>query len=399
MTKTKNNSEKTTTTTTATITNKTTTDTNININKNNNSKVVEKTKTKLTQTTLIPIKKVIQEKLKPIKKLNRKQMELDVKYNELSLNCNEPKSDWPEWRQHLYDHGWAIVPKVVAKERCKEYLSRFWDWLEGFGSGLKRDRPSTWTSDNWPGNIHGIFQNYALGHQQFVWDVRQETDIMKIFEMIYQTPELLVSFDGGNLSRPTNAEPKSWAHFDQGSSKFGFRCIQGFLNLDVCQENDGGLIVYQDSHLQHDKYFAESAEQSQGDWYKFEKDPHTLKWFKDCKKIKVCCEPGDVVLWDSRTIHYACQPVKNAGNGNCRAVVYVSYQPASLASEKVLAQKQQAFHSKRMTSHWAAENIKLFPRTPRTYGNEERVEKFRFDETTLPILNEFGRKLAGLDSY
>ncbi|EGC36280.1 hypothetical protein DICPUDRAFT_94354 [Dictyostelium purpureum] len=327
-------------------------------------------------------------------------MDLEEQYKEIRKKCNVPKEDWPEWRKHLYDHGWAIVKNVIPKEKCEEYSSRFWDWVEGFNSGVKRNKPSTWTSDNWPGHIHGIFQGYAIGQTQFVWDVRSEEEIIKIFEMIYQDKELLVSFDGANLSRPTiESRASMWAHFDQGSQKNDFRCIQGFLNLQPCQEFDGGLIVYEDSHLQHDAFFKESGAVSDGDWYKFQEDPQPLKWFKNCKKIKVCCDPGDFVLWDSRTIHYACPPIKHKGTGNCREVVYVSCQPASLANERVIGQKQKAFYSKRMTSHWASENIKLFARTPRSYGDTEREQRFQFDETTLPVLNERARKLAGLDPY
>ncbi len=35
-----------------------------------------------------------------------------------------------------------------------------------------------------------------------------------------------------------------------------------------------------------------------------------LQWFYDrgCKWIKLCADPGDVILWDSRCIHYGASP-------------------------------------------------------------------------------------------
>ncbi|GAM23586.1 hypothetical protein SAMD00019534_067610, partial [Acytostelium subglobosum LB1] len=307
----------------------------------------------------------------------------------LEESCNTFREDWPQWRKDLYNNGWAIVRNVVPEERCEVYRSAFWKWLEDFGTGIDRNKRSTWTDEKWPSNIHGILQQYSFGQNQFVWDIRSEQPIIDIFTQIYNTDELLVSFDGGNLARPGQDLGRPWPHFDQGSEKFGFRCIQGFLNLMDCQQNDGGLIVYEKSHLQHDKYFTEQHINSHGDWYKFNDDPRKLNYFKDCKEIKVCCNVGDVVLWDSRTIHWACAPTA----GKCRMVIYTSYQPASLITKEDLGKKQNAFYEKRMTSHWAAENIKLFPKAPRTHVN------FQFEEETLPTLTDRARKLAGLDAY
>ncbi|EFA84659.1 hypothetical protein PPL_01649 [Heterostelium album PN500] len=309
--------------------------------------------------------------------------------------CNTYRDDWPDWRKHLYHNGWAVVRDVIPTERCKVYSDSFWDWIENFNTGVKRNSKKSWETGSWPSSIHGILQNYAFGQNQFVWDIRSEQPIIDVFTQVYNTDQLLVSFDGGNLSKPVKKQDKDWYHFDQGSNKFGFRCVQGFLNLNDCQDNDGGLILYQGSHLKHDQYFTETGIDSKGDWYKFEVEPNELSYFKDCKKIKVNCNIGDIVLWDSRTIHYACAPTSD----KCRMVVYVSYQPASLISEADLAKKINCFNEKRMTSHWAAENIKMFAKNPRTFGDSDVINKFRYDEGRLPTLTPRAQQLAGLVPY
>ncbi|EFA76484.1 hypothetical protein PPL_10250 [Heterostelium album PN500] len=294
-----------------------------------------------------------------------------ISYSTLEKSCNTLKDDWPQWRKDLYHKGWAVVPNVVPTDRCATYSSAFWDWMENFNTGVKRDDSSTWVNSNWPGNIHGIFQHYAFGQNQFVWDIRVEQPIIDVFTKIYNTDKL-------------------------GSNKFGFRCVQGFLNLNHCQDNDGGLIVYEGSHLVHDKYFRETGIDSKGDWWKFDDDPIKLSYFKDCKKVKVNCNIGDIVLWDSRTIHYACAPTTPE---RCRMVVYVSYQPASLISDSDLKKKVKCFKEKRMTSHWASENIKMFPKNPRTYGNNAIIDRFKYDEKKLPVLTNRAKQLAGLIPY
>lgn len=39
-----------------------------------------------------------------------------------------------------------------------------------------------------------------------------------------------------------------------------------------------------------------------------------MQWFLDrgCEIIKVCADPGDLILWDSRTVHYNCLPESDA---------------------------------------------------------------------------------------
>lgn len=44
------------------------------------------------------------------------------------------------------------------------------------------------------------------------------------------------------------------------------------------------------------------------DWFGF--DENEVKWFADkgCEIVKVCADPGDLILWDSRTMHFNCVP-------------------------------------------------------------------------------------------
>ena len=318
-------------------------------------------------------------------------MESQIKKKPLRIRILKPE---PIFVTNLKNNGWAIVKGVTKADFAQETASKFWKWFENFNTGIDREKPETWKTKDWPVNLHGIIQWYGLGHEQFVWDVRMREEIIKIFAEIYKDDKLLVSFDGGNCSKVSNVKTKSWAHIDQGHKKIGFRCVQGFLNLNPCGEKDGGLVVYQGSHKLHEKIW-EGGKKATGDWYKF--TPEELEIFKDCPIVKVCCEPGDIVLWDSRAVHWAKAP-ELGDKSRTRMVVYVSYQPAKLATNATLNKKKTAFKERRMTSHWAAENIKLFPKNPRTYGDDSKIERFKVN-TELPTLNERGQRLAGLIEY
>jgi hypothetical protein len=45
----------------------------------------------------------------------------------------------------LTEHGYCVVPSVIPKERCEQYIDEALKWLEAFPLGFKRDDKSTWT--------------------------------------------------------------------------------------------------------------------------------------------------------------------------------------------------------------------------------------------------------------
>ncbi|KAF2070404.1 hypothetical protein CYY_008274 [Polysphondylium violaceum] len=276
--------------------------------------------------------------------------------------CNTWNENWPEWRKNLYNNGWAIIPNLVAKEKAAAYKEEFWTWVEQNRNRARRNDPSTWTEQNMGSSIYRGIIHDEIAHTQWMWDIRSEDAILDVFTQVYGTDKLLVSFDGANISRPLEEKEalESWAHFDQGHLKYGFQCVQGLLNLEHCGETDGGLVVLEGSHQFHDEYFKTTGIETESDWYPFEDEDVTkLDLFKNCKKIKVCCKPGDFVVWDSRTVHWACSPIKGP-NKKCRMVTYVSMQPAEIATPETIEAKQMAFKTKRNTSHWASTNIDFF---------------------------------------
>ena len=75
------------------------------------------------------------------------------------------------------------------------------------------------------------------------------------------------------------------------------------------------------------------------DFYPFQESD--VKWYEEhgCKLVKVCAEPGDLILWDSRTPHYNI-PVKSQQD---RFAIYTCFMPVSEASQEDLIRKKDAF--------------------------------------------------------
>lgn len=60
--------------------------------------------------------------------------------------------------------------------------------------------------------------------------------MLKTFETIWGTEELLVSFDGANISMPGEMQDPNqpaWYHIDQDPDRRGCLCVQGLVNLNV----------------------------------------------------------------------------------------------------------------------------------------------------------------------
>jgi ectoine hydroxylase-related dioxygenase (phytanoyl-CoA dioxygenase family) len=74
-----------------------------------------------------------------------------------------------------------------------------------------------------------------------------------------------------------------------------------------------------------------------------------MKWLEKegCTWTKVCAEPGDLLLWDSRTPHYNLSSTTDQS----RFCVYTCYMPVAEASEEELARKKVAFEGWFGTTH------------------------------------------------
>jgi ectoine hydroxylase-related dioxygenase (phytanoyl-CoA dioxygenase family) len=127
-----------------------------------------------------------------------------------------------------------------------------------------------------------------------------------------------------NITLPskTRAPLEPWPHVDQSPRRRGLQCVQGILNLAPNGTKDGGLTVLKGSHKLNEQFFKEheiSDRKTWGpdDYFGFKESE--ADWFrgKGCELAKVCAEPGDLILWDSKTVHYNVLPESQ----NLRALI------------------------------------------------------------------------------
>lgn len=316
-----------------------------------------------------------------------------------------------------------MVREAVSKEKALAYADKGYEWLESWGLGFDRHDRSTHKTKNLPWHVRGgLYFKYGIGHEQFVWDLKSEPGLVDKFEQVWGTKELLVSYDGINLSLPEQERPKTdplfapWSHVDQSTCRTSFDCVQGILNLLPNGPDDGGLMVLDGSsqyytelweHFDHKK-----PERGWNEHAYQTVDAEMCQWLeaKGCTWIKVCAQPGDLMLWDSRTIHYGAPPssinprfaacksphgyhinIMSLANGED-----VCYKPADSISDETKAWLRQTFEKKEGTTHDPASprgKDRLPPDDHPTYAEAARRP------LQQPVLSDRAKQLAGLVPY
>jgi hypothetical protein len=109
-----------------------------------------------------------------------------------------------DWLQSFHDNVFAVVPGVLSESKAAQYQKAAFEWLKSFDNpALDLSKPETWTEANLP-VVSGTntFNHYGVAHERFMWNIRLEKSIIDVFAQLWQTEELIVSFDALNITLP-----------------------------------------------------------------------------------------------------------------------------------------------------------------------------------------------------
>eukprot|EP01006_Ploeotia_vitrea_P048044 TRINITY_DN67191_c8_g2_i1.p1 TRINITY_DN67191_c8_g2~~TRINITY_DN67191_c8_g2_i1.p1 ORF type:complete len:384 (-),score=35.62 TRINITY_DN67191_c8_g2_i1:1803-2954(-) len=309
-------------------------------------------------------------------------------------------ADDPALLDYLEEHGYVVVQNVLSATETQEAHSMFWDFVEALPHRtIRRDSTDTW-EDDWPAHAqNGIFSGLGIGQSDFMWFIRTRPAVKKAFATVWNSTDLLSSFDGCGTFRPPSVNPSwttlsGWFHVDQGRAKIGKCCVQGLVSIFDQTAATGGLTVIPGSHKQHAKWIQN---------YDYGRRDFVL--LRDSEKLLelpsklVLCKAGDLLLWDSRTVHCNSPGIESermsvATDRLSRLVGYVCMTPASQATRKVIRQRKWAYCNWVGTTHWPHE---YWPtsgiprgRTKRKFGsatNQQQAlivgEKVHFNNLSL----------------
>ena len=140
------------------------------------------------------------------------------------------KPDDPELLTYLEAYGYAVVSGVANAEQVARAHDDFWAFHEGIGTNdgatqVLRSDSDTWGSDFLPHPATGIITGYGFGQSRFCWNLRTLPGVNTTFAKIWETEDLVSSFDGGAAFRPWSAGDTEWRtqggwwHCDQNATR------------------------------------------------------------------------------------------------------------------------------------------------------------------------------------
>ena len=279
------------------------------------------------------------------------------------------------------DRGWVVFRNALSSSEVVAAEGLLWDYLESIAK-INRDDPTTWTDDQWPPGVGttGILAFLGVGQSKFLWFVRTRKAVKKAFRTLWRTNEpMLTSFDGCLAWRDADIPPvEGWHHCDQNFLRRPrFECIQGLVNLYDVDETTGGNLLVDQSHRtifpQLEKHFSKLGKRCD-DFFElpFQTDTnarHLLSENGDHIVVKL--RPGDLLCFDSRTIHCSAPPSQPRRQQNRlrRDVAFVSRVPKSIVDPAIIAKRPACVTNGITTTHWVT---KLQPTT--SYATWDAVQ-------------------------
>jgi hypothetical protein len=278
------------------------------------------------------------------------------------------RNDVHSVRLHLDSHGWAVI-NMFSELEVRNFEQQFWNWARQFPEELTKQRFLKLLESELPPRAHGILQHYNIGQSEFLWSIRTHPKMLEFYRTLYSRQDLIVSFDGANLSKPPKRTLQPWPHIDQGSRRLGFQCLQGYVTLVTGQ--NAGTVIYPRSHFYHSLLFEKFPElKGPKDWVRLNSEHMNFLEAQGIKQTLIQPRPGQLMIWDSRLVHYGSPPLTNY-----RLAAYVTYVPREWANQQNLEKRRKAFMANRTTSHWP-HKVRLVPRNPQTRGKAEILEKW-----------------------
>jgi len=284
---------------------------------------------------------------------------------EAELSSRFDLKDSKKWLKHLQERGYVVLKSVASIEDVETAKGLLWHDIELL-TGATRENMDTWefaSSTSEFASTTGLYGD--LAQSTGAWFIRGLADIKRAFGMIWGTvdcPEedLLVSMDAVILWRPWWIKrewlPKTEGlHLDENPFRpprtWGphphLDCVQGMVPLLPVTRETGGLEVVPCSHEGAKKDELRKRYPKWTDKGDFcvllGSDP-----MQEGERLLLLAQPGDLILWDSRTVHggrVGTQTIQNACGCNqlARMTVNVAMTPRMLAGPRSERERREGF--------------------------------------------------------
>eukprot|EP01084_Bolivina_argentea_P076240 138155_1 len=226
-------------------------------------------------------------------------------------------SDLNTATEYLTENGYVVIKNVLNKSEINYGRSLFWEFVESPSIEWNKNDYTTWDDIKIEGAwLTGLFSGEGIGQSKFQWYGRKHIRVLNIFSTIWSIidnkyidpmTDLLTSFDGISIFLPwylMDIDYKTqggWYHIDQNTAnKPGLQTFQGYISYYDQNEQTGSTVVIPKTHLKVENEL--DLNKKSKDFIMIDKQSRLLD-SKINKKVLVNTKAGDMLLWDSRTIH------------------------------------------------------------------------------------------------
>lgn len=341
--------------------------------------------------------------------------------------------DEKELKNALSSKGHCTIRSVLSSEEARAAVAEALEWRSAVGTtnddvaprgnivvlnGIGDDPTASEAVDV------GIYSGFGSGHCAAAWSIRSLPRVRAIFRRFFGTDDLLSSLDGMVLwdDRRATDVRGGWFHLDHNPrDRPEFGALQGLVNLmplpasSTSSKSDyvGGTVLVEGSHKlfpchytsgdAYDNFYKFKLEEVDGDdWLEIDGKDHALFCSKRYPAVCPVLAAGDVLLWDSRTVHCS-YPINSPVESSLgievpemrRAAFLVSMAPASGVSAAVRDSRRAAVKAGITTTHWIDKCVPLGheSRSDAEYSKEKHViEQIRKEQkkSDRKIILEYG---------
>lgn len=263
-------------------------------------------------------------------------------------------SDLEHLQDILTEDGVVIVNGVLSATEIATGVDLFWQALGEMNPLIKRDAPASWRNQNWPRSLStGMIQEGGMSGSKFMWYARTRPNVVKLYETLYESSDLIVSLDTCRVVRGQNTSHTVPLHVDQ-HIRGAFNHINGFqsgIQFTDSGPYDAGFSCVVGSHHHHENLFKYPLiSEQKGNHIVIPKD-HSIRG-----AVTPDLKAGSVVLWNMRLVHgVSTGPEKTSAprSNTITLTAFASYFPRRMQIHKDLPFRLNAAKSGSPNTHWA----------------------------------------------
>eukprot|EP01111_Echinosteliopsis_oligospora_P011316 TRINITY_DN3708_c0_g1_i1.p1 TRINITY_DN3708_c0_g1~~TRINITY_DN3708_c0_g1_i1.p1 ORF type:complete len:423 (-),score=99.52 TRINITY_DN3708_c0_g1_i1:50-1246(-) len=315
----------------------------------------------------------------------------------------------PAALEYLDRKGYVVFKNIATQEEVETAITLFWDLAEASMPSINRNDPSSWDNPWVASPSIGIMASSGIGQSKFMWHLRTLPKLRQAFAGVWGTDDLLVSFDGCGVFRPPEYNSEwlthgGWYHVDQHvHKKPGRHAIQGLMNLFPSGPTDGGFVVVPASLDMVASAFEQDLYLKTSNRDLGMMRPEAAYWQDalsaiternddnryDLLPIKPVLDPGDFIMWDSRSVHCNHPPTQLSTDPSSssrlkRLAAYICMIPAAAAKDlaELAKYRAYAFQNGITTTHWPTDFVPSWGKTS-IFGSGADSVELTADQATL----------------